>query len=163
MFLPGVSGGYLLLLLGQYVPILSGVHKFKEGLKTRDLDALMESFFAVVLPVGLGVVVGIVVVSNLLRYLLKRYQEATLGVLIGLLLGAVLGIWPFQESVEPVLDETVIKGQLVTAQNLAEFDQEDFPTSYFTPSAGQGAASVGLILLGFGLTTVVARVGGKEL
>jgi len=163
MILPGVSGGYLLLLLGQYVPILSGVHAFKEALKARDLEALMESFFAVVLPVGLGVVVGIVVVSNLLRYLLQRYEKATLGVLIGLLLGAVLGLWPFQESVEPVLGETVIKAQVVTAENLAEFDHEDFPTAYFTPSAGQAAAAVGLLLLGLGLTTAVARVGGQEI
>lgn len=162
MILPGVSGGYLLLLLGQYVPILSGIDAFKEALKARDMGALMESFFAVVLPVGIGVVVGVVVVSNLLRYLLHHYQKTTLGVLLGLLLGAVLGLWPFQQSVEPVLGETVIKGQVITAENLAEFDREDYPTAYFTPSAGQVGASLGLILLGLGLTTAVARVGGKE-
>jgi len=39
MILPGVSGGYLLLLMGQYVPILSAIDTFKEALKMRDLDA----------------------------------------------------------------------------------------------------------------------------
>ena len=160
MILPGVSGGYLLLLLGQYVPILSGIDAFKEGLKARDTDALVETFFAVVLPVGIGVVVGVVVISNLLRFLLRRYEQATLGVLLGLLLGAVFGLWPFQQGVEPVLGETVIKGQVVTSENLADFDPEDYPTAFFSPSPGQIATSLGLILLGFGLTTVVARIGG---
>jgi putative membrane protein len=162
MILPGVSGGYLLLLLGQYVPILSGIDAFKEALRARDTAALLDTFLAVVLPVGLGVVVGIVVVSNLLRYLLNRYEQATLGVLLGLLLGAVFGLWPFQQGVDPVLGETVIKGQVVTAENLAEFDREDYPTAFFSPSSGQVGASLGLILLGFGLTTAVARIGGDK-
>jgi putative membrane protein len=162
MILPGVSGGYLLLLLGQYVPILSGIDAFKEALRARDMAALIDTFLAVVLPVGLGVVVGIVVVSNLLRYLLHRYEQATLGVLLGLLLGAVFGLWPFQQGVEPVLGETVIKGQVVTEENFAEFDREDYPTAFFRPSLGQVGASLGLIVLGFGLTSLVARVGGDK-
>ena len=162
MILPGVSGGYLLLLLGQYVPILSGIDAFKEALKARDVQALMEPFLGVVVPVGIGVVVGVVAVSNLLRFLLHRYEKATLGALIGLLLGAIFGLWPFQASVEPVLGETVIKGEVVTAENLEGFDREDYPTAYFTPTARQTASALGIVLLGLGLTTAVARLGGEE-
>ena len=42
MILPGVSGGYLLLVLGQYVPILSGIDAFKDALSARDLGAAMN-------------------------------------------------------------------------------------------------------------------------
>ncbi len=159
MILPGVSGGYLLLLLGQYVPILSGIEAFKEGLTRRDLDTLLEATWSVVVPVGIGVVLGVVVVSNLLRWLLHHHRKLTLGILIGLLLGSVLGLWPFQESVEPVLGETTIKGQLVTAENLVDFDLEDYPTTYFSPTPAQALLSLLLVSLGFGATSAIARVG----
>jgi putative membrane protein len=162
MILPGVSGGYLLLVLGQYVPILSGIDAFKEALKARDMAAAMEPALGVVLPVGLGVVAGVVGVSNLLKWLLARYEKATLGVLLGLLLGAVVGLWPFQAGVEPVLGETVIKAQVVTAENVADFDPEDWPVRFFSPTGGQMGSAVGLILAGILITSLVARFGGED-
>lgn len=159
MILPGISGGYLLLLLGTYVPILSGIDAFKSTLQARDLQAAMAPTVEVMVPVGIGVAVGVVVVSNAVRWLLLHHEKVTLGVLLGLLLGAVLGLWPFQQSVEPVLGETVIKGQVVTAENLAEFDKEDYPTAYFTPGAGQVLGVLGLVALGLGFTTAIAHLG----
>ena len=67
MILPGVSGGYLLLVLGQYVAILGGIEAMVAALKARDLTAAMEPAMDVVLPVGIGVVVGVVAVSNVLK------------------------------------------------------------------------------------------------
>jgi putative membrane protein len=162
MILPGVSGGYLLLILGQYIPILSGIDAFKEALRARDLAAAAGPALEVLHPVGIGVVIGIVGISNLLRWLLVRYREPTLGVLLGLLVGAVVGLWPFQHSVAPVPGETVIKGQVVTAENLEQFDPADYPTATFTPSAGHVGGAIGLILLGFLTTTMVARLGREE-
>ncbi len=98
MILPGVSGGYLLLLLGQYEPILGAIDDLKEGLVGNggpDLELIVAAAWIVV-PVGIGVVVGVVGVSNLLRWLMDRYEAATLGALLGLLLGAVVGLYPFQ-------------------------------------------------------------------
>ena len=110
MILPGVSGGYLLLLLGQYVPIL-GVGFADEG---RGLGAGLDAVMAemgVVIPVGVGVVLGVVVVANALKWLLARFEKATLGALLGLLFGAVVGLWPFQEGVPPEVGD-VVKGRL---------------------------------------------------
>jgi putative membrane protein len=162
MILPGVSGGYLLLVLGQYIPILSGIDAFKNALKAGDLAGALEPAIHVLLPVGIGVVVGVVAVSNLLRWLLVRYRKPTLGVLLGLLVGAVVGLWPFQETSEPILGETIIKGRVVTSENLSEFDVEDYPTSYFNPGAGHIGGAVGLILIGLLATTLIARIGGGE-
>src|SRR5690606_18619458 len=67
MILPGISGGYLLLVLGVYVTILSAVDATKQALRAGDLSALVAPVLEVVLPVGIGVVLGVVVVSNLLR------------------------------------------------------------------------------------------------
>lgn len=161
MILPGVSGGYLLLVLGAYVPILSGIDAFKEALKAADAGALTSPLLGVVIPVGVGVVVGIVGVSNALRWLLDRYRSATLGVLLGLLVGAVVGLYPFQAGVEPQVGD-VVKGRVQTEETLAELDAEDWPTAVFTPSAGQIGGSLGLILLGLGITLGIRRLSAND-
>jgi putative membrane protein len=115
MILPGVSGGYLLLVLGQYVTILGGIHDIMVALKDRDLAAAWSPIIHIALPVGLGVVVGVVCVSNLLKLLLIRHEKPTLGVLLGLLLGAVVGLWPFQSAVRPAIGD-IVRGQLMTSE-----------------------------------------------
>lgn len=152
MVLPGVSGGYLLLLLGQYLPILGAIDDLKAAVSARDLQAALDPALGVVLPVGIGVAIGIAAVSNLLAMLLKRYEKPTLGVLAGLLLGAVFGLWPFQETDLPV-------GADGRPQILAEADLEELPTRFFRPSAGQAAGSLALIGLGFLATTLISHYG----
>ncbi len=158
MILPGVSGGYLLLLLGQYEVILGSIDTLKQGLLGGPDFALVWEAMGVVIPVGIGVVVGIVGVSNLLRWLLDRFEKATLGALLGLLFGAVVGLWPFQEPIPPQPGD-LIEGRVVTAENLAEIDVEDWQLSRFDPSAGQGAGALALVLAGIGATALVARIG----
>ncbi len=160
MILPGVSGGYLLLLLGQYVPILASVSRVKDALSARDVGGLMAEM-SVVIPVGLGVVVGVVVVANALKWFLTRYEKPTLGVLLGLLFGAVVGLWPFQVGVPPEVGDTV-KGQIVTAEKLEEIEADDYPVEYFTPDATQAIGSVALIFAGFALTVGLAHIGGGK-
>ncbi len=161
MILPGLSGGYLLLLLGQYVPILSAIDEFKDALRARDIAAAIDPAWTVLLPVGLGVVAGVALVGNLLQWLLHHYQQATLGFLLGLLIGSVAGLWPFQQGVPPQAGD-VIKGQVVTAESIADIDAEDWKMSYFAPSVGQAVGSLGLIALGFALTLGVARIGRQD-
>jgi putative membrane protein len=162
MILPGVSGSYLLLIMDMYVPILSGVEALKEALKAADLGAAVEPVFQVVLPVGIGVVLGVVGVSNVLRVLLSRYEKATFGVLLGLLVGAVVGLYPFQEAQRPSVGD-IVKGQVMTLELVDEVDPEDWPTAVFTPSPGQLGGSLGLGILGLGITLGVSVLGrGKD-
>ena len=166
MILPGVSGGYLLLVLGAYVPLLTGLDAMKQALKAHDLTAAIQPTLHVVLPVGIGVLIGIAVVSNILRLLLARYEKATLGALLGLLMGAVVGLYPFQEGVPPEVD-TVFKGdivekveeQLVMQTTGKVIAREDFPTRYFNPNSRQMAISAGVIIGGLILTYAVAILG----
>jgi putative membrane protein len=159
MILPGVSGGYLLLVLGVYVPVLGAIDALKEALKAGDLSSASDPVLAVVLPVGVGVGVGILVVSNLIRRLLERHEQATLGVLMGLLVGAVFGLWPFQEGVPPKLGE-MFKGQPLTAERLAELTPDKYPTEIYTPTFTNVMMALGLIGLGYLITTLIAKVGG---
>ncbi|NQZ98845.1 MAG: DUF368 domain-containing protein [Myxococcales bacterium] len=160
MILPGVSGGYLLLLLGQYEPILGTIDQLKTGILGEGGPdfALVLDAMHVVIPLGVGIVVGVVGVSNLLQWLLERYAKPTLGALLGLLLGAVVGLWPFQEAREPVPGD-VIKGHVVTAANAADFDSENWPVSRFTPAGADVAMSLGLIGSGLAATLLIGRLG----
>lgn len=161
MVLPGLSGSYLLLLLGQYVPILNAIDQFKEALRDRNWSAAMGPALEVILPVGLGVVVGIVLVGNLLKWLMERYRQATLGILLGLLLGSVVGLYPFQRGVAPQAGD-VIAGQVVTAENLSEFEPEKWRLEKYPPRGLELLASLGLIGLGYAVTWGVGRWGGNS-
>jgi putative membrane protein len=164
MILPGVSGGYLLLLLRQYEPILGTVDQLKRGLIGEpgssfapDLSLILDAMW-VVIPLGIGVVAGVVGVSNLLRWLLERYAKPTLGALLGLLLGAVVGLWPFQEARPPEPGE-IVRGRLVTRENAASIDPKHWPVTSFEPTAGEVGGSLGLVLLGLGGTLAIGRLG----
>lgn len=161
MILPGVSGSYLLLVLGLYVPILTGVDHVKHALKALDVGAMVEPTIGVVAPVGVGVVVGIVLVSNAIKWLLDHQRQLTLGVLLGLLVGAVVGLYPFQEGRVPAIGE-IVKGREVTVERLADLDRDDYPVEWFTPTPMQVGGSLGLIALGIGITGAVAWLGRKD-
>ncbi|MFO7730285.1 MAG: DUF368 domain-containing protein, partial [Spirochaetia bacterium] len=157
MILPGISGGYLLLILGQYIPILSALDQFTQALGAGDLSTIGEIGIAVILPVGLGLVIGVAGVSNLLTLLLTRHRQATLGVLVGLLLGAVVGLWPFQEGVKPQ-PGYVHQGQELNAAQIEELSADDYPTDFFKPTAGQIGASLLLIGAGFAATSAISLI-----
>jgi len=162
MILPGISGGYLLLLLGQYEPILGAIDELKQGLigpAGFDLERILASM-DIVIPVGVGVVLGVVGVSNLLRWLLRRYPKPTLGVLLGLLLGAVVGLYPFQEPHPPEFGFE-IHGQRVPRAELANVPAADWPLQRFTPTPTELATAAGTIAFGLVITLAISRIGPK--
>jgi len=166
MILPGVSGGYLLLLLGQYETILGTVDQLKIGLLGNSAGsgpdfALVLDAMHVVIPLGLGIVAGVVGVSNLLKWLLHHYEKATLGALLGLLFGAVVGLWPFQQGRAPEIGD-VIKGQVVTLENASGFEPDDWPVRFFDPTPAETAGSLGLVGLGLAGTLLIGRLGRDE-
>lgn len=181
MILPGVSGSYVLLILGVYDLVIGSL---SFSVWREDPGAAAR----VVIPVGAGAVLGIGLLSNLLRWLLARWSSVSHGVLLGLLAGSVLGLWPFQEPVNPELaDKRVRKatqmvldgeapgavrakhGEDLDDARLADLgarhaglDAGDLKRlgeelRYFRPSPGQAATSAGLVVLGFLLTGALGR------
>ena len=98
--------------------------------------------------------------SNLLRWLLRRYEKWTLGVLLGLVIGAPAGLYPFKRGVEPQTGDS-IRGVQVTPENIEEMLAK--PSRWiergFAPSAGQVGGALGLIVLGGGITLGIASLG----
>ncbi len=136
MILPGLSGGYILLVSGQYVTILAAVDGLKSAVFGNEggrLDVLTGSV-QVLIPFGLGGLVALVGASSLVRLLLVKQRSLMLGFLLGLLTGALLGLWPFG---------TTASGLLL-------------------PDLSQALAAMALALVGFVVTNAVARLGGTD-
>ncbi len=83
MILPGISGSFILLLLGMYTTVLAAIKGFQ-------LD--------VIFLFGLGCGIGLLTFSHLLSFLLKKARDLTLSFLIGLMMGTLPKIWPWKET-----------------------------------------------------------------
>ena len=84
MILPGISGAFILVLLGAYKPILSAVSE-------KDLKTIAV--------VGLGAIVGLLSFSKILKWLFNHYKDYTLAVLTGFIIGSLNKIWPWKETI----------------------------------------------------------------
>jgi putative membrane protein len=160
MILPGVSGAYLLLVLGQYRTIVGAVATAVDGLRAVDVPLFLSAMH-VFIPVGVGVVAGVVGVSNAIKALLARYQRATLGFLLGLLLGAVIGLWPFTAPVAPQVGDIIGGIELTTPELVAEVEPEDYRRVAVAPTAGEVAGGIAFIGLGFAMSWGVSRMGAR--
>ena len=157
MILPGLSGGFVLLLLGQYVVILSAIDGFKDGIKLGSLDALTTPLQTLI-PFGVGVALGIALTAFIMRTLLQKHESATTGVLLGLLLGAVLGLWPFRVGVQPEIGD-VIRGQTITTvEQRNQVKPKYWRTEAFTPDLQEIMLAALATAIGFGTAWGVGRL-----
>jgi putative membrane protein len=114
MILPGISGAFILLLLGKYQYVLSAVNQ-------RDIVTLGL--------VVAGAAMGIVTFAQVLDWLFKRYHDLTVALLTGLMLGSLRKVWPWKETVEwivdrhgnqlPVVEHNILPGALTADVVLA--------------------------------------------
>ncbi|MCM5664152.1 DUF368 domain-containing protein [Galbibacter mesophilus] len=104
MILPGISGAFILVLLGAYGIILGAIN-------TRDLKTIAV--------VGLGAVFGILTFSRLLKYLFDNYKNITLAILTGFILGSLNKIWPWKAitEIKKFGDKTIIIDHSVSPFN----------------------------------------------
>ncbi|MGD2111717.1 MAG: DUF368 domain-containing protein [Phycisphaerae bacterium] len=100
MVLPGISGAYMLLILNRYETILAAISVGKDFALSFGREGDGGAMVQVILPTGIGAVISLVLLSNLLKWLLHRYERPTLGFLLGIVLGSVVGIWPFDAASE---------------------------------------------------------------
>ncbi len=179
MVLPGISGSYMLLVLDQYDRIIGAIHDFKEAAQSRDIPRLKEAL-RIVIPVGVGAVLGIVLLSNLLKLLLKRFHRVTVGALLGILLGSVLGLWPFSQTAghkaleARSLAEIRAYAQRWSIPEVGRFDTKEALIEYLSrpevwkrghrPPIDAGAATLAIVMavIGFGMTAALSRLGRES-
>ncbi|MEM8994279.1 MAG: DUF368 domain-containing protein [Acidobacteriota bacterium] len=89
MILPGISGSFILLILGKYAYVLN-------ALKTLDIVAL--------LPFMAGCALGLMAFARVLSWLFAHYEQITVTLLVGFMIGSLRKIWPFKVTVETMVD-----------------------------------------------------------
>lgn len=109
MVLPGISGSFMLLIMGQYHNIISAVH---------------DRNFVILIPFLIGIVVGISLFVKVVTYLFNKFEHRTILFLLGLMIGSLRKIWPFkvQEYIQNGTTEpTVIDINLIPTINARFF------------------------------------------
>ncbi|MFS4456622.1 DUF368 domain-containing protein [Maribacter sp. 2304DJ31-5] len=103
MVLPGISGSFILVLLGSYKTIL---------------DALNDKDFKIVLTVTFGAVFGILSFARILKWMFGNYKDITLALLTGFILGSLNKIWPWKHVVETI---KIGKKEIILDENISPF------------------------------------------
>ena len=140
MVLPGISGSFLLLLMGMYQPVIGAV---------VDLDLLVLTvFFA-------GCLIGLLAFARVLKALLARHRVTTLSTLTGVLAGSLIALWPWQEVVASIVDR---HGEMRAVQSV--------PILPGTYSETTGEPMLGLcavaLLLGILIVVAVGKLSAQS-
>lgn len=117
MILPGISGSFILVILGKYDYIMQSVNQLN---------------LPVLLVFGIGCVIGILGFSKFLHWLLKRYERATMLTLVGFVIGALVKVWPWNDMT------AVAEGQLLRSGMTAETAQAGAQALLSAGNAAQG-------------------------
>ena len=137
MILPGISGSFILVLLGAYKPVLAAVNN-------RD--------FTTITFVGLGAIIGLLTFSRVLKYLFENYKNYTLVVLTGFIIGSLNKIWPWKK--------------VLTYRTNSHGEQVPFNELSISPFSYDGNpqlmyATV-LAIIGFGLILLLEKLAVKK-
>ncbi|UOY06034.1 DUF368 domain-containing protein [Muricauda sp. SCSIO 64092] len=136
MILPGISGAFILVLLGSYKTILDAAHEWD---------------FLLVGTVAIGAIFGLLSFAKLLKWMFKNYHNATLALLTGFIIGSLNKIWPWKK----VLETRVFDGKSIDVdfQNVLPNQFDGDPQLF---------ASIGLAIAGFSLIFILERLASKK-
>jgi putative membrane protein len=134
MILPGISGAFILLILGKYQFLL---------------ESFVSGNWLPLIFVVAGAAVGILTFARLLRWLFLHYHDLTVALLIGLILGALRKVWPWKVSPRAA-EGPVGHDALVLEMNVVPTD--------FSPEV---ALAMVVMLLGFGIVLVLDHYGRR--
>ena len=136
MILPGISGAFILVLLGSYKTVLDAVHE-------RDFQLLAI--------VALGALFGLLSFSKLLKWMFSKFKDATLALLTGFIIGSLPKIWPWKK----VLESREFDGKTIAVreENVWPLNYDGEPQLYW---------ALGLAALGFCLIFILEHFASKR-
>lgn len=132
MILPGISGSYILLLMGAYSTVIK---------------AITEKDYFIITVVGIGVVVGLLFFSRVLKWLLDKFKHRVMAVLTGIMLGSINKIWPWKHTITTFVDRHGEEKPLLEKNILPSSHQGD----------SQLVWAIISMVVGFGLILLLER------
>lgn len=137
MILPGISGAFILVILGAYKTLSDALHDFN---------------FKKIIIFAVGALVGLLSFSHVLKWLFKHYHNVTLAVLTGFIFGSLNKIWPWKEVLTWRKDSAGIDIPLVE-KSISPFNYEGNPQLVF---------AICLMLVGFLTIFILEKIGDKK-
>ncbi len=135
MILPGISGSYVLLLMGNYELIV--------------IDAVNDLDMAILLPMLLGAGFGLLAFSHLLSWVLKKYRDQTISLLTGFIFGSLVIIWPWKEEITEKFGDGT--------ERITGYDRY-LPDSF----DGEVLGAIGLMLAGIVVIWVIEKLAATK-
>ena len=116
MILPGISGSFILVLMGKYDTVIGAVHHLKTAIISHDWSAVPPQLAVLGLFV-VGVVIGLASFVRLLSWLLKKHPDLTIAALIGFMAGSLRKVWPWKapDGLRNILPDTLDGGVAAAA------------------------------------------------
>ena len=99
MILPGISGAFILLLMGSYETVIGTINKFREGIVKFDMAVLGEAIMKLSV-FALGAIIGLKSFSKILHWMFEKHKNTTLALLIGFMAGSLNKVWPWKQVLE---------------------------------------------------------------
>lgn len=150
MILPGISGSFILLILGKYKYIMGAI----TGLTT---GAAVGESLVILCVFAVGAVCGILAFSRLLHWLLARFNKETLMVLAGFIIGSLVKVWPWSNM------EAIVISQFPEIADMAAATQQAIPAEVLSDYIPQVDMQIGsavlFALIGFFLVAGIEILG----
>ncbi|WP_179346357.1 DUF368 domain-containing protein [Winogradskyella ursingii] len=151
MILPGVSGAFILLILGAYQTAIDTINNLRDGLLNGNMELFKDALLKFVL-LGIGAIIGLKVFSKALNWMFKHHKNLTLAILTGFMIGSLNKIWPWKEIVKTRINSEGIEVTLLDASIL--------------PSAYNGDSKVLMaivfMVIGFAAILTLESLGNKK-
>lgn len=122
MILPGISGAYILLILGSYSTVISLIKSAITSLSNLELEIMIPTITQLSVFI-LGIVIGLRIFASILKWLFDKQHDKTMAVLIGLMFGALHKLWPWQQKFEWSLGES----NKTLSKPISPFDYQEDP------------------------------------
>lgn len=151
MILPGVSGAFILLILGAYQTAIDTINNLLEGIITGNMTLFKDAFLKFSL-LAVGAVIGLKVFSKALNWMFKHQKNLTLAILTGFMIGSLNKIWPWKEILKKRVNS---KGEEVTL-----LDKSILPASYDGDS--QILLALVFIVIGFATILILESLGKQK-
>ena len=151
MILPGISGAFILIILGTYSLVLGTISDFFSAIKSMNFTEVLKHL-KIVAIFGSGCIVGLLSFSKLLSWMFKKYHDLTIAILTGFLIGSLNKIWPWKET---------LSTRVNSHDQIVPFIQENILPSNFDGD-NQLILAIAIALFGLGLILVLEKVANKE-
>lgn len=155
MILPGISGSFILLLLGAYSTVLGSISGMIDALKASDISTVIKNGTTLAV-FATGCLLGLLTFSHALSWMFRKAHNVTIALLTGFMVGSLNKVWPWKEVIEWRINSH--------GEQVPFLDRNVLPHTYeaLTREPNQLGMAIGMAIIGFAAVYLLERLGEKK-